>query len=300
MNPQLRIRLRRVVYISTLVCIIIFLIIQGIEPWKVALGYWPVMLGVMVLSPLFIMVQTIAFRYCVPPDVSVPNLPRLIRIWAVASITSFIAPLVAGLAVRVTLLKQEGMDIKTSSIATVLQTLINVDYAWVTGSILLILYPWPDFLALGYISVSTWLLFKISFIFLPNYQFLIPKYLMILNEKFPKIPWRAQPWLWGQIAVMGLNYWLAFRLGGAPLSWHFSLLLASITILASLAIFIPNGLGVLDGLWVWIASQQGLSLAEGIALALTIRLGFILGAICILLTSILLANRSSNASISGH
>lgn len=280
MNPQLRIRLRRAVYIVTLVCIIIFLIIQGVEPWKAALAYWPVMLGTMMLSPLTLTVQAIAFRYCVPPDMVVPTLPRLVRIWAIASITSIIAPFAAGLAVRVTLLKQEGMAIRTSSIATVRQTWINVEYAWITASILLIFYPWPKFSSLGYFSVLVWFMFKLLCVYAATGKIHMPKYLLILNDKLPSLPnlpWKGKLWLWGQIFIMTINYWLAFWLGEAPLSWHTCLLLTSGTILASLLIFIPQGIGVLDSLWVWIASEQGLSLAEGVALAITMRSGLFVG-----------------------
>jgi len=280
MNPQLRIRLRRAAYIATLVCIIIFLIIQGLEPWKAALAYWPVMLGTMLLSPLTLMVQAIAFRYCVPTDMIVPTLPRLVRIWSIASITSIIAPFAAGLAVRVTLLKQEGMDIRTSSIATVRQTWINVEYAWITASILLMFYPWPKLPTLGYLSLAAWLMFKLLSVYVPTSKIRMPEYMMTFFDRLPsvqKLPWEGKLWLWGQIVIMTINYWLAFWLGGAPLSWHSCLLLTSGTILASLLIFIPQGLGVLDSLWVWIASQQGLSLAEGVALAITMRSGLFVG-----------------------
>lgn len=300
MNPQLRIRLRQAVYIVTLCSIAIVFIIHGEELWPAALDHWPVAIGVMVFTPFFLAVQAIAFRYCVSSGVNVPALPLLIRIWALASVTSFIAPLVAGLAVRVTLLKREGMDLKTSSYATILQMLINVEYAWITASLLLIFYPWIGSPYLGYLLLVVFVVSKLLYVYLPDYKLFKPRYLNVINANFPKIPWAAQPWLWGQIAAMGFNYWLAFRLGGAPLSWNFSLLLASITIFASLAVFIPNGLGVLDSLWVWIANQQGLSVTEGVALALAIRLGFILGAICILLTSFLLSNRSLKDTISGH
>ena len=278
MTPQVRNRLRRIAYLCVLAFIAAFLWRQGIQPWQAALAIWPVMIGVMIVAPLALTVQAVAFHYCLPPNSPTPTLPCLVRIWATASITSFVAPLIAGLAVRATLLKQEGMDIRTSSIATLRQTLINVDYAWITAALLLVFYPWPYLPGFGYGLAAAWLALKLMRVYVPGSRFRTHRYLVKFYEKWPQLPWKAQPWLWGQIAIMGFNYWLAFQLGGAPLSWHFSLLLACVTILASLVVFIPNGLGVLDVLWVWIASQQGLSLPEGIALALTMRLGMFLGA----------------------
>lgn len=277
MNPRFRSRLKKVVYVATLVGIVTFLIFRGTEPWKSAFACWPVMLGVMLLSPLALMVQVIAFRYCIPSDIPVPPLLRLTRIWAIASISSIIAPFIAGLAVRVTLLKQEGLDIRTSSIATVRQTWINVEYAWVAASFLLMFYPWPEFPSLGYISVTGWLSFKLLCALVPFCNIRIPRYLEIFTHKLPRLTRKAKLWQWGQIIIMTINYWVVFWLGGAPLAWHNCLLLTAVTILASLLIFIPQGLGVLDSLWVWIASQQGMSLNEGVALAITMRLGVFIG-----------------------
>jgi len=278
MTHQFQIRLQRVAYLIIFVFIVVFLWLQGAEPWQAAMARWQVMLGVMAVAPLALMVQAAAYRHCIPPNVPAPSLTRMIRIWAIASITSYIAPLVAGLAVRTTLLKQEGIDIRTSSIATLRQTWINIDYAWITASLLLVLYPWPQYPLVGYGLAGAWLILKLLRKHGPRSRLLKHPNVARLLERWPKQSLRAQPLLWGQIFIMGFNYWLAFNLGGASLSWHMSLLLASATILASLVIFIPQGIGVLDALWVWIASQQGLSLPEGVALALTMRFGFLFGA----------------------
>jgi len=278
MTSNLRIRLRQAVYLIALFLIIVFLTVQGREPWIAALGYWKVVMGLVLLTPLSLCVQTISFRFCLPKDSLELSLATLVRIWAIASITSLVAPLVAGLAIRVTLLKQEGLDIKLSSIATIRQAFINLEYAWIAASIILMLYPWPKMIFLGYATITLWLIYKLLYLYTPLGNFRVFK-LFLTSRKYSKLPQKAYPWLWGQIVAMALNYWLSFTLGGARLSFHLCLLLACLTVIMSIVVFVPNGLGVLDALWVWIASQQGLSLAEGTALALTIRLGFMIGAI---------------------
>lgn len=285
MTHQFRIRLKQGVYVATILLIILFFIKKGVDPWLTSLQYWPVMIGTVLLTPFTILAQVIVFRYCVPHDYisNVPPVQRLVKIWAMASITSIVAPFIAGLAVRVTLLKQEGLDIRISSVATVRQTWINVEYAWATASLLLLFYPWPVFDILGYLTITMWAFYRLAIVFLPSLQSLVPDYFKLLYQKFLKInfyfklPIIARIWFFGQIVIMAINYSIAFWLGGASLQWHKCLLLTSLTILASLLIFIPHGLGVLDSLWVWIASQQGLSMTQSVALAITMRLGMFIG-----------------------
>ncbi len=71
---------------------------------------------------------------------------------------------------------------------------------------------------------------------------------------------------------------------GGVLDVHEAVLLSALTILISIAIVIPNGLGVLDGLWVWLATSQGLSMDASVALALTLRMGYLIGAAVIWIT----------------
>ena len=278
MTPRARNLLSRIVYLVVIGFIAVFLWKQGVEPWQTTLAIWPVMIWVMIVAPFTLTVQAVAFHYCLPANAPIPSLTRLIRIWAIASITSFVAPLIAGLAVRTTLLMKEGIDIRTSSIGTLRQTWLNIDYAWFTVALLLVFYPWSQVPMLGYGLMTAWLVLKLMRIYAKKNRLSSHRYLSnLFPHSLNKLPWKAQPWLWGQIMIMAFNYWMAFRLGGAPLSWHSSLLLAGLTILASVAVIIPNGLGVLDALWVWIATQQGLSLAESVALALTMRMGMLLG-----------------------
>jgi hypothetical protein len=278
MIHQISNHLKRIAYLLVLGFIAAFLWRQGLAPWQAALAIWPVMVGVIFVAPFVLTVQAVAFQYCLPANAPIPSLDRLIRIWATASITSFVAPFIAGLAVRATLLVREGVDIRTSSIATLRQTWINVDYAWCSAAVLLVFNPWPYFPRLGYGVAATWLAFKLIRIYAAKSRIRSNKLLSTLFYRASKLPWKAQPWLWGQIAIMGFNYWMAFQLGGAPLSWQLSLLLAAVTILASLMVFIPHGLGMLDVLWVWIANQQGISLNEGVGLAMAMRMGLFLGA----------------------
>lgn len=278
MTAQIGSLLRRIAYLLVLGFIATYLCRQGVEPWKTALQLWPVLIGVMIVAPFALAVQAVAFQYCLPANSVSPSLARLIQIWATASITSCLAPLIAGLAVRTTLLIHDGLEIKAGGLATLRQTWINIDYAWITASVLLVVHPWPQYSYLGYGLVGAWLISKFVRKRKPRSFLRKHEKLSTLFEYWPKQSIKAQPWLWGQIFIMGFNYWLAFNLGGVSLSWQMSLLLACVTILSSVVIFIPQGIGVLDALWVWIATHQGLSLSEGVALALTMRCGFLCGA----------------------
>lgn len=269
-------RLQRAAYILIVFLLGIFLFQQGIKPWQTLLEHCPAFLSVMLVTAAGTVVQAGAFRACLPRGVVRPQWLPLIRIWVYAGLTSFLAPLIAGLAVRTVLLQRQGLKLKPIALATLKQTLVNLECALMTASLVLIFYPWPDAVWAGWILGLVWGIWWMI------KQILIRVDLKLISAYFPSLrgllkisSWGEQPWLWGQLMLMTLNYWSAFFLFGIPLTWHESLLLTALTLLMSITVIIPNGMGVLDVLWVWVANKQGFALNESVGLALCFRFGFL-------------------------
>ena len=96
----------------------------------------------------------------------------------------------------------------------------------------------------------------------------------------------AYPWYVFQIVLMSVTYYLAFAGLGATLSWAEAIALSSVTVALSLILFVPNGLGFTDALWVVIATRSGLSLEEAVALAIVIRTSHLAVASLLALTTL--------------
>ena len=271
--------LRRIIYIAVLIGLVFFLIRQGTGPWRIMLAHWPAFLAVMTVTTLGILIQANAFKACLPEENQNFSLHRLIYIWAISGVSSLLAPLIAGLAMRTLLLQHEGIRLKACILATMRQTWFGCEYACFLGAIVLVLYPWPDMpwlcYVFGFAGFCSWLLRKSL---LKHQISLILHYFPSLLKAAHCPSWTAFLWLWGQLIAMAVNYWAAYLLMGAQLMWHECFLLAAITILASIIIFIPNGLGVLDALWLWVAHQKGMVLEQSVALALTMRFGYLTAA----------------------
>ena len=78
-----------------------------------------------------------------------------------------------------------------------------------------------------------------------------------------------------QVPVMAATYFAGYVGMGAAIGFEHATLLAAITIMTSVVVFIPMGLGVLDSLWVFAAKQAGLSLADAVALAVLLRTSYL-------------------------
>lgn len=272
--------LHRVVYLIILIGLIVFLLRQGVEPWRILIANSQAFIGVMAVTTVGILVQAKAFRLCLPQGSKPPPLSRLVEIWAVSGITSLLAPVVASLAMRTVLLQREGIGLKANVLATVRQTWFNCECALFAGAIVLIAYPWPVVPYLGYGLGLGWLGFWLARKCLLAYSGSYIKLHFPSALRIAYSPsWPTLLWLSGQVVTMAANYWLVFFLLSAPLAWHESCLLATLTVLASLIVFIPNGLGVLDALWVWVGNRQGLALGESVALALILRFGYLAAAV---------------------
>lgn len=272
--------MRRVVYLIILIGLIIFLMRQGVEPWLIVGSNWPALLAVVVITAIGILVQANAFLTCLPFNTQYPKLKRVIHIWATSGMMSLIAPLIASLAVRSILLQRQGVSLKASALATIRQAWFNCEYALAIAAITLILDPWPNAVWLGYGVALIWFSARLVRTWVPHQGWRwVGKYFPSLPRLSQSPPWAAFAWLLGQVIVMAVNYFVVFTLLGVALSLKESLLLAAITILSSVIVLIPNGLGILDMLWFWIATRHGLVLEASTALVLTMRFGYLIAAL---------------------
>lgn len=274
----------KVIYVLVFCGLVWFVVRQGTEPWRIMAEKWTALLVVMLSTSMGIFVQAGAFRECIVNSSVKLNLRKISYIWAFGGLTSLIAPLVAGLAVRVAFLKREGVGLKDAAVATLRQTGFNLEFSLLSASVVLILYPWPRWVMAGWVMSLVWLGWWILRRWVVRGKRQTNWLFARIREIFRPLRWQAMFWLWGQLVVMSLTYLASFNLMGGVLDVHEAVLLSALTILISIAIVIPNGLGVLDGLWVWLATSQGLSMDASVALALTLRMGYLIGAAVIWIT----------------
>lgn len=272
-------RVQKGLYLAVIAGLIVFLYRLGVAPWHHVLDNWPIFLGTSLINGVGLFIQAASFREVQPPR-SFP-LPReeFARIWALSGVMSVIAPILAGLATRTALLVQAGVPLSACLATSIRQMWMGVEYACLIGGTagLFVELPGFEYLAIGLIVAG-----------------LIMAFLRIFAARFREHPsqgvwkWigplrmpvalRAHPWFIAQIIAMSAVYVLAFNGFGASISWQEGMLLSAVTILASLVVVIPNGLGIMDALWVLVATRSGLGLEESVALAIIFRLGYLMAA----------------------
>jgi hypothetical protein len=276
----------RTIYIVIVLAIGLLLARQGKAPWALVAQHWQGLFAVGMISIFGIYIQVQTFRACLPASQPVSGVQSLMRIWASAGAISLIAPIFAGLAIRTVMLQQqESVGITTSTLATLRQVWLGVETALLLGGWLLLLHPFPAFLDVGWFLLGGWLL---VWGLRHNMQKLKWFYHHIIFLK--KVDWShpnsglASLWTWLQLLSIALNYMVAYDVFGAPLTWSDAGLLSVVTVLASVIVVIPNGLGILDALWAWIGLKHGLALDETVGLVLLLRLGYLVGVISLLVT----------------
>jgi len=270
---------RRFVYLLVLLALVIFLLRQGSGPWLALASHPGTFLAVMLVTAASLFVQANTFRMCLPDSARKMGLLTLVRAWAAGGVTGLVAPLFAGFAMRTAVLKSKGVSVSDSALGTLRQTLFNVEYSLLAAAAVLLINPWEQLPELGLILFLLWLLWLFGRRMFRHRAWLLP-------ERFrPSAAWLLSPpkgrlifWLCGLLALMSMNYQVAFLGFGAGLELHESILLASLTVLMSVAAMVPNGLGVLEVLWIWIARHQGLEMSDSVGLALLLRLAYLCSA----------------------
>lgn len=276
-----KVGLQRIIYLVIMVGLATFILRKGKEPWLILISHWIPFIIIVISTSMAIFVQAKAFQCCLV-ILKAPRISffRIARVWSIGALIGLLAPFITGLAVRVLLLKREGIELTVGAMATLYQAIINIEYSLFLLSAILIVQPSYELSWLGWIILVGWLVWWLIKIYLLkyfdrfNFKINLLKKLVILQPP----PVFALPWLWGQIVCLTINYWLAFNFFGVFLTWPECGVLAATSILVSVAFFMPNGLGLLDTLWVLVAKHHGIDMNEAISLVLVLRLGHLIAA----------------------
>jgi hypothetical protein len=257
--------------------VVIFIWAQGLAPWRLLLKSPLAVTGVAVVSIIGLWVQAKTFVLCLPDEAKPPEFAQLLTIWALGGITSLLAPMLAGVAVRAGMLKQKGMHFRTVMIASMRQMILGVESAALVVGVWLFFWELSGFPHLGGFLIAVWVLLfaarNLATYFLADTKW---SWVGGIAAKH-----KIRVWLYVsmQPLLFALNYWIAYYGVGYPLTVSEVMVLAGVTALASLAVVLPNGLGVLDAIWVWVAVRNGMGLGEGAGLILILRFGYLLGAL---------------------
>ncbi|PTB99135.1 hypothetical protein C9993_04680 [Marinobacter sp. Z-F4-2] len=96
---------------------------------------------------------------------------------------------------------------------------------------------------------------------------------------------RDEIWFALQILTMSLTFFVGFNSLGANIPFEMAIAISSITVLASIIAFVPNGLGITDTIWILIATQYGMDLTQSVSLSILLRTSHLAGSIFALLAS---------------
>lgn len=275
--------IQRTIYIVTLTAIAVFLFWLGPKPWIHVLEHWKVFLTVMGISTAGIVVQAYSYRSVAPTAANIPPPLELIRIWSMSGALSVVLPVFAGFGTRTALLVQKGMPLTASLLTSARQAWMGLEYALIIGG--------GSALFIDYTG-KTWLAFSLAFgwlcmVLFRSYAHISRRedvdryknrFQSLRNALSAPILLDAHLWMPVQVLLMGLIYYTAFHGFGASVDWAGAFLLAAVTVLASLVILVPNGMGVMDAIWVMVGMHSNLQLIQSVAFALTIRLSYLAAA----------------------
>lgn len=268
--------MRRTIYGVVIIGLATLLANQGSAPWWSAWSHPWTFLGVILVTGVSLAMQAQTYRQCLPNTSATVAFPELVRMWSLGGLVGLVAPLFASLAVRATILKSWGVSVRDSSLASARQILLNIEFSLICATAVLVLrpleqMPWagPVFLltVVGWWVVRRWLSGHPEF--LPRSVGSFASSLFAPPE--PKLMLLSM----GLPSIMALNYLVAFHGFGVSMGFHEAVLLATLTVLISATAVIPNGLGILDILWIAVARHMGMEAADSVGMALTLRLGYV-------------------------
>lgn len=277
--PSRTIRIRRVIYLIVIALLAGFLWQLGLAPWRHAAAQWHIMLLLAGLSAFGLAVQAMAFRMAVP-ETPPPRFSTTLAIWSVSAAVSVVAPLVAGLAARTTLLMHHGMRLSTCAVASLRQLWLGLEYALLLSALALPFSGWSVEFVAAAACGGGWVAMRVVRCLArgqSNSQVhgRLGHAIEALRAPVPKA---AHPWFALQLLTMSAVYLVGFNGLGAAITVPQAVALSGLTVALSLIAFVPNGLGITDTLWVLFAQSAGLQLEEAVAIAIAIRLGHLLAA----------------------
>lgn len=274
---------RRIVYVLIIVLIIFFLVRLGTTPWLIIEEHKFTYAAILAVSAIGIFVQAGAYDASTPAGHTKIKFLSLLKIWSLSAVISVITPFFAGVASRTTLLVKQGIPLRSCALASGRQVWFGIEMALFIGASTLFFSTWPYSKPLSMLTVVLWaVMYVLRKSFAGSHgwpvlkRFRIPPGLASIADSLKPV---SHFWFLSQIICMGAIYHLGFNGFGADLTLVQSLALACITVVMSLIVFVPNGLGFTDAIWVFIAVDSGLGVDHAAALAITFRLAHFMAAI---------------------
>jgi hypothetical protein len=291
-------RLPQVIYLVVIALLVWFLATLGMEPWRYAMANWKVLLLVMVSIGLGVVIQANSFKQVA--TLETPALLRMTVIWSASSVISVIAPLFAGITTRTAMLVQAGMPLSSCMLTSLRQIWMGLEYAFLMALISLPFTAWSFSLWAAAAGGAAWVL-MVAIRLMAAGQFKLlgenadqGKLARAINSLRSPVPWQAHPWFVLQVFAMSAAYYIVFNGMGAELGIAQAIALSSLTVVLSLIVFVPNGLGITDALWVIVATDSGLTLEQSVALAIIMRLGHLLISALIYLVAVTAWKRTAS------
>lgn len=281
-------RIQTIAYLIVIVAIGLFLISQGKAPWISALESWKSILVLVLPTGASVVVQAYAFR-AVSVQASAPGGIQTVGIWALSAVISVVAPLFAGIATRTALLIRAGMMFRDCADASIRQIWLGLEYALLLGAISLPLTGWSLAMEGGLVALVGWLLLLLVRLGSARIDveasvspFSFMAWLSLLLRPVAAV---SHIFFVLQVVTMAATYYIGFNALGASFGVAEAFGLASITVVVSLILFVPNGLGALDLLWVYIGTKSGLSLSDAVSVAIIIRSAHLMAAFLLIVTT---------------
>lgn len=278
--------LKRLIYLAVMIALTVFLLRLGPAPWLHMHQHWLTLLLVMCSTGAGLVVQAQSFRavsteYC-------PSLRHTTAIWSASAVVSVVAPVFAGIATRTGLLMQAGVNLSACASTSLRQVWMGLEYALLLAALSLPFSSWPFVRPAAAIALLCWvvmLLLRSHTALLKEASAATNRVGRALAQLRQPVPIRAHLWFILQILAMAATYHLGFNGLGAELSPLQAVALGALTVILSIIVFVPNGLGITDAIWVIIATDAGLSMEHAVAIAITLRLAHLLASILVHLST---------------
>ncbi len=271
---------KRMVYVAIAILLAVFLVRLGPEPWRQMSAHWKTMGAVAAVSALAMFLQAASFRTVLPARGRRPGWLELTRIWALSGAISAVAPVFVGVGTRATLLVQAGLSIGACVSTSARQAWLGLESAllFAAAAVLLVRPPGANWIA-TVLALAGAAMIAVRCMSARAWPVRLPTRLQHWLNSL-RAPVGAAAWLLFalQVPVMAATYYAGYVGMGAAIGFEHATLLAAITIMTSVVVFIPMGLGVLDSLWVFAATQAGLSLEDSVALAILLRTSYLCAA----------------------
>ena len=293
--PRLRI-LRNAAYLLLVATAIVLVVIW----WPVLARIWReqalTFLGAVVVMICGTLVQARNFLVFLDTGHAI-GLWRFTRVWALSSLTNYLAPLQPGIAVRVAWLSRRGISVPAGLLATWRQLVASIWISLMGLAIGLLMTGdprghWPA-LALGVVWVVAFAVRKLWLRGLDRLQ--RPAWLArqkeLLHRAASGIESRGLAGVVLQYVLGTLVlYWVYSRFG-ASIGVGQALILACLVYISSMVAVLPGNLGVMEAIYMLGGHGFGLSVPQLAALALLLRVSSITSSGLLALSGLVLPSK---------